>query len=129
MWRWCIRRGSAPTGRLGAAYFAELGFTVVQQELADVPDDPTLVEPGHVMDWVSGHLDPRAEAVFLGGNGFRAARTVAALEERLGCLVLESNQVLLWSALAETGAPLDLHGAGSLLDTLSATAPTGAAER
>ena len=52
-----------------------------------------------------------------------------ALEERLGCLVLESNQVLLWSALVETGASVDLHGCGSLLATLSPTAPTGGADR
>jgi hypothetical protein len=37
-----------------------------------------------------------------GGNGFGAARAVHELEERLGCLVLESNQVLLWSIMRET---------------------------
>jgi maleate isomerase len=120
----------ADRSALGAAYFGDQGFTVVQAALAGVPDDPALVEPRHVVDWVSSNVAPEAEAVFLGGNGFRAARAIEALEQRLGCLVLESNQVLLWSALAETCAPpLELFGAGSLLDTLSSTAPTGAADR
>jgi maleate isomerase len=119
----------ADRNALGAAYFGKQGFSVVQAELAGVPDDPELVEPHHVLDWASVHVEPDVDAVFLGGNGFRAAGAVEALEERLGCLVLESNQVLLWSALVETGASVDLHGCGSLLDTLSPTAPTGAADR
>lgn len=114
---------------LGASYFDEQRFTVVQSELAGVPDDPELVEPHHVVAWVSAHVETDVDAVFLGGNGFRAAGAIEALEERLGCLVLESNQVLLWSALAETGASAELHGFGSLLDTLTPTAPTGAADR
>lgn len=114
---------------LGAAYFREQGFTVVQAKLADVPRDPELVEPHHIFDWASSHLDPDVDAVFVGGNGFRAAGAIEALEERLGCLVLESNQVLLWSAMAETGASLDVHGFGSLLRTVTSSAPTGPAER
>ena len=119
----------ADRSALAAAYFGEQSFTVVQAELADVPADPELVEPHHIVEWVSSHVDPDVDAVFLGGNGFRAARAIEALEQRLGCLVLESNQVLLWSVLVETGAPMELRGSGSLLDTLSSTAPTGAADR
>ena len=119
----------ADRSALGAAYFEKQGFTVIQAELADVPVDPSLVVPHHIVDWASSHLDPLVDAVFLGGNGFRAAGAVAALEERLGCLVLESNQVLLWSALVETGAHLDIHDFGSLLDTLPSSAPTEPAER
>jgi maleate isomerase len=113
----------------GTAYFGQEGFIVVQAELAGVPEDPDLVEPDHVVDWASSHIDPDVDAVFVGGNGFRAAGAVATLEERLGCLVLESNQVLLWSALVATGVSVGLHGCGSLFDTLSPTAPTGAADR
>jgi maleate isomerase len=119
----------ADRSALGAAYFREQGFTVVQAPLADVIDDPERVQPRHVVDWVSSHVDPNVEAVFLGGNGFRAGRAVRALEERLGCLVLESNQVLMWSALAETGACVQIRDFGSLLHTLSSSAPTGAADR
>jgi maleate isomerase len=88
----------------GAAYFRDQGFTVVQAELAGVAEDPELVEPDDIVDWVSSHIHGDAEAVFLGGNGFRAARAVPELEKRLGCLVVESNQVLLGSVLSEIGA-------------------------
>jgi maleate isomerase len=114
---------------LGAEYFREQGFTVVQAQLADVLDDPELVEPHHVVEWVASHVDPTVEAVFLGGNGFRAARAIRALEERLGRLILESNQVLLWWAMAETGACVQVRDSGSLLHTLSSSAPTAAAVR
>jgi maleate isomerase len=76
---------------LGARYFVEQGFSVVQAELADVPDDPALVEPHHVVDWACVHLDPDIDAVFVGGDGFRAAGAIEPLEERRGCLVLESQ--------------------------------------
>jgi maleate isomerase len=114
----------ADRSALGAAYFEGQGFTVAQSELADVPAEPDLVEPHHVVEWGSSQINPDVDAVFLGGNGFRAARAVVTLEERLGCRVLEANQVLLWSVLVETGAPLELRGCGSLLDALaSAGAP------
>jgi maleate isomerase len=113
----------------GAAYFGEQGFTVVQAELAGVPDDPERVEPDHVVDWVSAHVARDVEAVFLGGNGFRAARAVPELERRLGCLVLESNQVLLWSALTQTGISLDIQDFGVLLHSVSPPAPSGPSNR
>jgi maleate isomerase len=131
--RWGVQRLSlvnppwfgADRSALGAAYFGEQGFTVVQANLADVPDDPALVEPHHVVDWASSHVDADVDAVFLGGNGFRAAGAVEALEGRLGCLVLESNQVLLWSALGQIGTSLEILDAGSLLRTLTSSDPTG----
>ena len=48
----------------------------------------------------------RAEAVFIGGNGFQAARAVHHLECRTGRLVREANQFLLWSLLEKAGAPV-----------------------
>jgi maleate isomerase len=119
----------ADRSALGTAYFGEQGFTVTQSLLAEVPDDPELVEPHHVVDWVSTHVDLDVDAVFLGGNGFRAARAVPELESRLGCLVLESNQVLMWWALSQTGTALGSHGFGALLDSLSPPAPSGRADR
>ncbi len=44
------------------------------------------------------------------GNGFRAAQTVTEQEQRTGRLVLQANQVLLWSILAATHAPLTMKG-------------------
>jgi maleate isomerase len=101
---------------LGAEYFRRQGFEVVDARLADLPDGPGGIEPAMVVEWVARHLDHRAEAVFLGGNGFRAARAIHQLERRTGRLVLEANQVLLWSVLESTGAPMAVRGFGTLFD-------------
>ena len=102
---------------LGVAYFRGQGFAVVGASVADVPDDPGLVEPGMVVDGISRHVADDAEAVFIGGNGFRAARAIGALEDKLGRPVLESNQVLLWSILAGAGVSPEIRGFGTLFET------------
>jgi maleate isomerase len=118
--------------RLGVAYFQSQGFEVVDAHLADLPDDPDQIEPAMVVEWVSQHLSHRAEAVIIGGNGFRAARAIHELEARVGRLVLEANQVLLWSVLESAGVSVDIHGFGVLFDRrLSdrAGSPDSAAQR
>lgn len=45
-----------------------------------------------------------AEAVFIGGNGFRAIGTIEALEENLDRPILTANQVAFWQALALSGS-------------------------
>jgi maleate isomerase len=100
---------------LGAAYFLDQGFLVSSADLADVTDDPALVEPDEVVEWVAENVPDDVDAVFLGGNGFRAARAVGPLEQRLDRSVLESNQVLLWSVNESLGTPLDVRGFGRLL--------------
>jgi maleate isomerase len=77
-------------------------------------NDPRRIEPGAIVEWISRHLDDDAEAVLIGGTGFRAARAIEALEERLGRPVLESNQVLLWSILATVQADFEVGGYGRL---------------
>jgi maleate isomerase len=99
---------------LGAAYFRSQGFDVVSAESADLPNDPRLIEPGAIIEWVSGHLPDDVDGVFLGGTGFRAARAIGALEGSLGRPVLESNQVLLWSILAKLSAGIEVTGYGRL---------------
>ena len=54
-------------------------------------------------EWVRANLSDRAEAVFLGGNGFRTASAIHALEEDLGRPVLTANSVTLWHALRVAG--------------------------
>ncbi|GAA3093869.1 maleate isomerase [Kribbella aluminosa] len=99
---------------LGAEYFRGQGFEVVDARLADLPDDPSRVQPEMVVEWVAQHLSPGAEAIFIGGNGLRAARAILPLERRTGRLVLEANQVLLWSILRNVRAPV--QGFGMLFD-------------
>ena len=99
---------------LGAAYFRSQGFAVLASGPADLPNDPSRVEPDAVVEWISRHVSDEAEAVVIGGNGFRAAGAIAQLEGRLGRLVIESNQVLLWSILDTTDADLGVDGYGRL---------------
>ena len=100
---------------LGAAYFRSQGFDAVVTKAVGLPDDPARVDPQRVIDWVEHHLEDRAEAIFLAGNGFRAAGAVQDLELRTGRLVLEANQALLWGILAATGTGWDITGYGRLL--------------
>jgi maleate isomerase len=99
---------------LGAAYFRSQGFEVASSRSADVVKDPGRIEPVAVLEWITRHVGDDADVVFIGGNGFRAARAIAPLEARLGCLVLESNQVLLWSILAAVNAEFEVVGYGRL---------------
>jgi maleate isomerase len=97
----------AELGDLGVAYFRGQGLTVVGSFVADVPDDPALVTPRTVVDGIPRHVGADADAVFIGGNGFRAALAIDDLEDKLGCPVLTSNQVLLRSILALAGMSPD----------------------
>jgi len=101
---------------LGAAYFEGTGFDVVSSATAALTQDPREVDAAAVCAWTARHVSGDAEAIFIGGNGFRAAGAVAALEARLGRPVLTSNQVLLWNLLAEAspGTASEVAGYGRL---------------
>jgi maleate isomerase len=99
---------------LGAAYFASQGFDVVSSESAGLSHDPGTVEPAAVCEWTSRHVADAAEAVFFGGNGFRAAGTIQALETAIGRAALSSNQVLLWQLLAHADTRFEINGYGRL---------------
>lgn len=105
---------------LGASYFRSQGFHVVTSASAELSQDPRQIEPAAVFEWMSRHVADEAEAVFIGGNGFRAAGAIEALEVALGRPVLESNQALLWNLLTQAGATFTIRGYGQLF----ALAPT-----
>ncbi len=94
---------------LGNAYFRSQGFDAVVTKARSLPNDPARVEPHHVIDWVEDHIEERTEAVFLAGNGFRAAGAIEELEVRTSRLVVEANQALLWAILAATGKRTGHH--------------------
>jgi maleate isomerase len=100
---------------LGAAYFLSQGIDTVVTKATGLTHDPAHVHPRHVIDEVEHLVEDRVEAVFLAGNGFRAAGAVEELELRTGRLVLEANQALLWGILAATGTEWDVTGYGRLL--------------
>jgi maleate isomerase len=99
---------------LGAAYFRSAGFDVLSSSSAALSQDPGRIDADALCEWASGHVGDDAEAVFIGGNGFRAAEAIAALEAAIGRPVLTSNQVLLWNVLIDVGATFEISGYGRL---------------
>jgi maleate isomerase len=99
---------------LGEAYFRSQGFGVVSSVSADLSQDPRQIEPAAVYEWTVRHMPDAAEAVFIGGNGFRAAGAIESLEQALGRPVLTSNQVLLWRLLAYADEMFEVRGYGQL---------------
>ncbi len=108
---------SPSLNRLGVEYFASQGFEVIDAQLADLCDDPERIRPAAIVHWVSKQLGPHTEAVVIGGNGFSAAPAIRALEARTRRLVLEANQVLLWSVLSGARAAPPIRGYGKLFST------------
>ncbi|MDX6283435.1 MAG: maleate isomerase [Kribbellaceae bacterium] len=104
---------------LGANYFRDREIDTVTLTATSLPKQPELVRPEQVIGYVSNHVDDSTDAIFVAGNGFRAAQTIEELEQRTGQLVLEANQALLWSILSATGSKLQINGYGSLFRTAS----------
>ena len=104
----------AELNELGAAYFRSQGFDVVSSASADLSQDPRQIDAPSVFEWTARNVSEDAEAVFIGGNGFRAAEAIEPLEAALGRPVLTSNQALLWNLLVSAGARLTIGGYGQL---------------
>jgi maleate isomerase len=100
---------------LGRRYYESAGFEVLSSGPCGLPSDQTLITPDALAKWVVVNLPDEAEAVVIGGNGFRAVGVIDALEAELGRLVLTANQALLWGALRAAGADTSLiDGYGAL---------------
>jgi maleate isomerase len=106
----------ASTTKGGAAYFGGAGLEVVLAESADLPNSQRDVQPGTIYEWTRGHVPESADAIFIGGNGFRAVGAIEALEEDLGRPVLTANQVILWHALRLAGANARVSGYGRIFE-------------
>jgi maleate isomerase len=77
-----------------------------------------MISPGDLFDWVRKNIPTAAEAVLIGGNGFRAVGVIEALEADLDRPILTANQVLLWAALTAAGAnPATVQGYGRIFST------------
>jgi maleate isomerase len=87
----------------GARYFQTQGFTVVYNGPAGLPSDQQAIQPSQLYEWVRTRTPKNADAVFIGGNGFRAIGIIKALEEDLARPVLTANQVAFWHALRLSG--------------------------
>jgi maleate isomerase len=107
----------AELNELGAVYFRDQGFDVIDAQLADLPPDPSRIRAEDVITWVSEHVTDKCEGLFLGGNGFRSSSAIARLEQQTGRPVVTSNQALLWSLLRQVEVELGVaQGYGSLFD-------------
>jgi maleate isomerase len=102
--------------KLGAEYFTDQGFNVVHASSADLPGGQMEVHAGELYGWCRANVPSDAEAVFVGGNGFRAIGVIAALEEDLQRPVLTANQVAFWNALHIAGTRAAVNGYGTLFD-------------
>jgi maleate isomerase len=89
----------AELDQLGAEYFKSQDFDVVFHAPCGLPSNQRSINPTELYDWIIRHTPEEADAVFIGGNGFRSVGVIAALEEDLGRPVLTANQALLWGTL------------------------------
>jgi maleate isomerase len=101
---------------LGVDYFRAQGFEIVHAQPAGLPSEQLAVNPGQLFVWVREHVPAVADAVYIGGNGFRAVGVIQALEEDLRIPVLTANQVLLWHLLRLAGTRVPVTGYGRLFD-------------
>ncbi|MEU3316562.1 maleate cis-trans isomerase [Streptomyces sp. NPDC048387] len=105
----------ATLNELGRGYYEEAGFEVPYAAPCGLPGGQAQVTPQGLHDWVAGQVGDAAEAVVIGGNGFRSVGAIEALEATLGRPVLTANQVLLWSALRTAGVGAEgIEGYGRL---------------
>ena len=102
--------------RQGDSYFEDLGFEVVCHGPAGLPSNQQAIEPAEVYEWVRRHTPANAEAVFIGGNGFRAVAAIRALEQALARPVLTANQVAFWSALRVSKRRAVVTGYGRIFE-------------
>ncbi len=84
---------------LGRRYYESAGFEVVYSAPCGLPSDQAKITPADLHAWVGEHVSTDADAIVIGGNGFRAVGAITALEEDLGRPVVTANQALLWAAL------------------------------
>ena len=105
----------AELSELGRRCYESAGFEVVHSAPCGLPSNQAKITPEDLHAWVSGHTPVAAEAIVIGGNGFRAVGTIAAIEDDLRRPVLTANQALFWAALLAAGAdPRSVTGYGRL---------------
>jgi maleate isomerase len=94
----------ADLNRLGAEYFTSQGLDVVVHAPSGLPSSQRSINPSELYAWITKHTPDEADAVFIGGNGFRSVGIVAALEQDLRRPVLTANSSLLWGLLQAAGS-------------------------
>ncbi|MHB8234387.1 MAG: maleate cis-trans isomerase family protein [Solirubrobacteraceae bacterium] len=85
---------------LAASYFLTQEFDVRFCASAELPSDQRAIKLEDLHSWVTATVPDGAEAICIGGNGFRAVGSIEAMERDLGRPVVTANQALLWGLLA-----------------------------
>ena len=99
----------------GRRFYESAGFEVIHSGPCPLPSGQALISPQSLYDHVSSTAPVSAEAIVIGGNGFRAVGVIDALEQKLERPVLTANQVLFWAALRAAHADtLAVHQYGRL---------------
>jgi maleate isomerase len=93
----------AELSALGRAYYEAAGMDVVHSGPCGLPSDQAAITPEALHGWVREHVPDEADAIVVGGNGFRAVGAIAAIERDCDRAVLTANQALLWGALRAAG--------------------------
>lgn len=103
---------SSELDALGAGYFENEDISVVYFGAARLRSDYGDIRPEQIFDWAKTHTPDSADALVIGGGGFRAIGAIEALEAALGRPVLSANQAAFWCALriSEIDDPLDNYG-------------------
>ncbi len=102
---------------LGRACYTAAGADVVWSAPCGLASEQRAITPAGLHGWLLAHVPDAAEAIVIGGNGFRAVGAVDALERDLDRPVLTANQVLLWAALhAASGDVRAVQGYGRVFD-------------
>jgi maleate isomerase len=100
---------------MGRGYYESAGLEVLASGPCDLPSDQALITPDALADWAAANCPDDAEAIVIGGNGFRAVGVIETLEAQTGRPVLSANQALFWAALRAANADTSLvAGYGSL---------------
>jgi maleate isomerase len=102
---------------LGRDYYEGAGLEVLFSASCDLPSDQARIEPAAVYEFVKEHVPAAADAVVIGGNGFRTVGVIEALEGAIERPVLTANQVLLWASLRAARATTKVTGYGRLFDS------------
>lgn len=99
---------------LGAVYFREAGFDVLEHGQAKILDDYGEMPPQQIFDWVTTHTPEQADVTVIGGGGFRAISAINEIERNLKRPVLTANQSAFWLALRLSGVDDAVPGYGRI---------------
>lgn len=100
-----------------ADYFASQGLDVLTLGYLGIADDRQIgkLTPQSVLESAVAATAPDAEGLFLSCTALRAAPLVQELEQRLGKVVITSNQAMVWQSLRAAGCTAPIAGYGRLL--------------